>query len=103
VDRSADIDKAARDIVASKSFDCSTICASEQSVVADKPIAAQLIHRMEQEGAYFVDEHQAGLLRQILFTPEGGIIPPRLENLPPTWLHLQVSKFLLVHGCLSQG
>lgn len=75
VDRSADIDKAARYIVASKSFDCSTICASEQSVVADKPIAAQLIYRMEQEGAYFVDDHQAGLLRQILFTPDGGIIP----------------------------
>jgi len=75
VDRSADIDRAARYIVASKSFDCSTICASEQAVVADAPIAAQLRQKMQQEGAYFVDEHQAELLRRLLFTPEGGMIP----------------------------
>ena len=42
VDRSADVPKAAADIVNSKAFDCSVICATEQAVVADKPIAAQL-------------------------------------------------------------
>ncbi|MEN6409332.1 MAG: aldehyde dehydrogenase family protein, partial [Anaerolineaceae bacterium] len=36
VDRSADLSKAARYIVASKAFDCSTICATEQAVVADR-------------------------------------------------------------------
>ncbi len=41
VDRSADIEKAARYIVASKAFDYSTICATEQSVIADRPIARQ--------------------------------------------------------------
>ena len=42
VDRSADLEKAARYIVASKAFDYSTICATEQAVVADLPIASQL-------------------------------------------------------------
>ena len=42
VDRTADLEKAARYIVASKAFDCSTICATEQSVIADKPIARRL-------------------------------------------------------------
>ena len=42
VDRSADLEKAARYIVASKAFDCSTICATEQAVIADKPIAQKL-------------------------------------------------------------
>jgi acetaldehyde dehydrogenase (acetylating) len=42
VDRSADIEKAARYIVASKAFDCSTICATEQSVIADRLIAGHL-------------------------------------------------------------
>lgn len=74
VDRSADISKAARYIVASKAFDCSTICATEQAVVADKPIAAELMRLMQQEGAYFVDEYQANLLRKLLFTPEGGMV-----------------------------
>lgn len=73
VDRSADIEKAARYITASKAFDCSTICATEQSVVADAPIARRLEDLMKQEGAYFVDENQANLLRKLLFTAEGAM------------------------------
>jgi len=73
VDRSADLQKAARYIVASKAFDCSTICASEQAVVADKPIARQLEQLMQAEGAYFVNEEQAGKLRKLLFQPDGSI------------------------------
>ncbi len=73
VDRSADLQKAARYIVASKAFDCSTICASEQAVVADKPIARQLEQLMQAEGAFFVNEEQAGKLRKLLFQPDGSI------------------------------
>ncbi len=67
VDRSADIDQAARFITTSKAFDYSTICATEQSVVADQPIAAQLRERMQAEGAYFVTPEQAQALRTLLF------------------------------------
>jgi acetaldehyde dehydrogenase (acetylating) len=67
VDRSADIDQAAKFITASKAFDYSTICATEQSVVADKPIAAQLRERMQAEGAYFVSAEQAQAFRTLLF------------------------------------
>jgi len=73
VDRSADLEKAARYIVASKAFDCSTICASEQSVVADKPIATKLKSLMEREGAYFTDPHQTDALRKLLFHPDGSM------------------------------
>lgn len=73
VDRSADIEKAARYIVASKAFDYSTICATEQSVVADKPIAAELARLMQGQGAYFVTEEQAAALRQVLFYSDGAI------------------------------
>ena len=48
VDRSADLEKAARYIVASKAFDYSVICATEQAVVADRPIAARLKQLMEE-------------------------------------------------------
>ena len=73
VDRSAEIEKAARYIVASKSFDCSTICASEQAVVADKPIADRLMSLMKQEGAYFTSKEETRRLRTLLFTPEGAM------------------------------
>lgn len=73
VDRSADLEKAARYIVNSKAFDCSTICASEQAVVVDKPIARQLEQLMQAEGAYFADEDQTERLRKLLFHPNGAI------------------------------
>lgn len=71
VDRSADLVKAARYIVASKAFDCSTICATEQAVVADRPIADRLSSLMQQEGAYFTDSRETNLLRKLLFHPDG--------------------------------
>ena len=67
VDRSADIARAAKYIVASKAFDHSVICATEQAVVADRQIARQLEELMKAEGAYFVDEEQARALAKILF------------------------------------
>jgi len=85
VDRSADLKKAARDIVASKAFDRSVICATEQAVVADKPIAAQLAELMKAEGAYFVDEAQAKALGRVLF-PTGGLIDPKTVGKSPQQL-----------------
>jgi len=73
VDRSADLRKAAQYIVSSKAFDCSTICSTEQAVIADQPIAAQLEDLMIAEGAYFADESQTAALRNLLFHPDGTI------------------------------
>ena len=73
VDRSADLAKAARYIVASKAFDYSTICATEQAVIADRPIAGPLMDLMRAEGAYFADPHETEALRRTLFHPDGSI------------------------------
>ena len=87
VDRSADLKRAAKYIVASKAFDHSAICATEQAVVADKPIAAQLEELMKAEGAYFVDDAQARALAPILFAghlpnPKGvGKSPQQLAQM----------------------
>ena len=73
VDRSADVEKAARYIVASKAFDYSTICATEQSVIADRPIADRLLDRMQAEGAYLTDPAETETLRRALFHPDGSV------------------------------
>lgn len=70
VDRSADVEKAARYIVASKAFDCSTICSTEQAVIADRPIAARLADLMQAEGAYFCSEAETESLRRTIFHPD---------------------------------
>ncbi|MHB1338136.1 MAG: aldehyde dehydrogenase family protein [Bellilinea sp.] len=73
VDRSADIEKAARYIVASKAFDNSTICATEQAVIADRPIAARLAELMRSNGAYFTSGQETEALRRALFHPDGSM------------------------------
>lgn len=84
VDRSADIKKAAYYIVSSKAFDNSVICATEQAVVADKPIAAQLKAEMERLGAYFVTPNQAAALAGVLFFSNGAINPRSVGQTPQT-------------------
>lgn len=73
VDRSADIEKAARYIVASKAFDYSAICATEQAVVADRPIAARLAELIRAEGGYFTNEQETASLRRTVFHPDGSM------------------------------
>ncbi len=73
VDRSADLEKAARYIVASKAFDYSTICATEQSVIADQPIAGKLLDLMRKEGAYVTSPAETEALRRALFHPDGSL------------------------------
>ncbi|RPI29497.1 MAG: aldehyde dehydrogenase family protein [Chloroflexota bacterium] len=73
VDRSADIEKAARYIVASKAFDYSTICATEQAVIADRPVARKLAELMRAEGAYFTNEQETEALRRTVFHADGSI------------------------------
>ena len=72
VDRSADLEKAARYIVASKAFDYSTICATEQAVIADQPIADRLRQLIQAEGAYFTNPQQTEALRKTVFNPNGS-------------------------------
>jgi len=106
VDCSADTQRAAKYIVASKAFDHSVICATEQSVVADKPIAAQLEELMKAEGAYFANEEQSKILAQNLFVghlpnPKAvGKSPQQLAQIyglsVPDWARIIVCKLRTV-------
>jgi acetaldehyde dehydrogenase (acetylating) len=82
VDRSADVAKAASDIVNSKAFDCSVICSTEQSVVADQPIAAALRSEMEAQGAHWVDEAGRRALERALFTGDGAVVAAAVGKTP---------------------
>lgn len=70
VERTADIAKAAADILTGTCFDNGTICASEQSVVADAPIAGQLREEFKKRGGHFLNEQEAEAVGKIILTPE---------------------------------
>ncbi len=101
VDRSADIEKAARYIVASKAFDYSTICATEQAVIADRPIARRLAELMRAEGAYFTNEHETQALRRIVFHSDGSINTAVVAKL--SVLYRRVCRFHGAHANPHSG
>lgn len=84
VDRSADIAAAAADIVDSKAFDCSTICATEQTVVADRPIADELRRRMEEHGAHWLTADETERLGSRMFRPNGLMLAEYVGRTPQT-------------------
>lgn len=74
VERSADIALAAKTIIESKSFDNSTICASEQSILCDSAIYDTVRSELERHGGYFMTEGERLLLEKILLTPNNAMI-----------------------------
>lgn len=82
VDRTAHVVRAAQMIVESKSFDCSTICATEQVVIADAPIADRLKAEMQARGAQWLTAEEADRLAARLFRPNGMMIATSVGRSP---------------------
>jgi propionaldehyde dehydrogenase len=68
VDETADIEKAARDIVAGCSFDNNLPCIAEKEVIAVGAIADQLISYMQKYGAYLISGSQVDRLLDVIMT-----------------------------------
>ncbi len=75
IHQSASIVEAVGKIIQSKTFDNGTVCSSEQSIIADRIIARQVISELEKQGAYFLPEEQVRTLESVLFSPQGMISP----------------------------
>ena len=55
IERTADIQDAVTKILASKTFDNGTICASEQAIITDNIIDAQVRTTLKAQGGYFLE------------------------------------------------
>lgn len=75
VDGSADVNKAARDILTGTCFDNGTICASEQSVVADRAVDGALRAAFEDHGARFLTADEAEKLARVVATGTNALNP----------------------------
>jgi len=72
VDRSANLQKAADDILYGVSFDWGTLCSTERSIVADQPALPRLKEALRKGGGYFLNEKEADLLRRYI-APSGKL------------------------------
>ena len=85
IHHSADVTEALQQIVKSKTFDNGTVCASEQSIIAERAMESRILEEGRKLGFYFMDEKEAGALGKRLFRPNGTLNP---EVVGKTALHL---------------
>ncbi|MEH7130334.1 acetaldehyde dehydrogenase (acetylating) [Neobacillus drentensis] len=67
IERTANVQKAVKDILASKTFDYGTICASEQSVIVEECNQEQVIAEFKKQGGYFMSPEETAKVCELLF------------------------------------
>jgi acetaldehyde dehydrogenase (acetylating) len=85
VERTADVAKAASDIMTGKTFDNGLLCSSPNSVVVENAVADELRRALVAEGAYFLSPAEANALTAVLITPQ-RLPNPALVGRPATVL-----------------
>lgn len=72
----ADLPYAVGCVVASKTFDNGTVCASEQAIVTRRIIADKVLAEFEKQGAYILNEEQIEKVGRIAYDQERGMMTP---------------------------
>lgn len=71
VDETADIPKAALDIINGCTFDNNLPCIAEKEIVAVAQIADELFYHLSQNGGYAINKEQQDALANVVLTPKG--------------------------------
>ncbi len=82
IDESADIPFAVSNIIASKTFDNGTICASEQAIVVEKSLAEKVREEFIRQKCYFLNSEETMKVGRIAFNPEQEIMSPFIVGQP---------------------
>jgi acetaldehyde dehydrogenase (acetylating) len=83
VEGSADIEKAASDIIIGKTFDNGLLCSSPNSVVVDAGISEELKGECVRQGAYFLNPTEIDAVTKVLVGPQ-RLPTPALVGRPAT-------------------
>jgi acyl-CoA reductase-like NAD-dependent aldehyde dehydrogenase len=101
VDQTADVERAAADIVRGASFDNNLVCIDEKIVLAVDSIADRLLRAMAQNGAYLLKEHELRKLERVIFKELGAPNKPGVMN--PAWIGQDASRILAEIGVQADG
>ena len=82
IEKTADIPKAVRQILDSKTFDNGVICASEQSIIVEEETKDKVVEEFKRQGAYFVPKEDAKKLGAFIILPSGAMNPKMVGKTP---------------------
>jgi acyl-CoA reductase-like NAD-dependent aldehyde dehydrogenase len=72
VDATADLEHAARNIIAGASFDNNIVCVDEKEVIAVESIVGELLQQMKRQGAYLLTDGELRRVEQAIFSEQRG-------------------------------
>ena len=75
IEKTADIPKAVKHIVDSKTFDNGIICASEQSIVTERSIEPRVADELKKQGGYFLNPEESERVGKLLLNAGGNMNP----------------------------
>ena len=84
VDQGADFNKAAKDIIASKSFDNGVICSSEQAIIVHSGIKDNFNKALERWGGYFLSAEEVKRVGNVLV--KGNTMDPEMVGKSPQFI-----------------
>jgi acetaldehyde dehydrogenase (acetylating) len=88
IERSADVEKAVRDVIAGKTFDNGVLCSCENSVVVDAPIVDEVKRLFVANGTHFMSTSEMDALAKVLVSPQ-RLPNPALVGRPATYIAQQ--------------
>ena len=96
VDETADIEKAASDIVLGASFDNNMICIEEKETVVVASVADKLIQAMTRNNAVLIDKSKIAAMEQVIFSKMAG--PRGHAEINRKWIGQNADKILSAIG-----
>ncbi len=82
IERTAIVKDAVERIMASKTFDNGTVCASEQSIICEKCNEEAVIKEFEAQGGYFMTEEETDAVCELLFKNGHSMNPAFVARKP---------------------
>jgi acetaldehyde dehydrogenase (acetylating) len=70
IERTAHVKKAVHDVITGKTFDNGVLCSSENSVVVDGAIAAEVKREFQAQGGYFMNADEMDAVAKLLVTAQ---------------------------------
>ncbi len=92
VDESADIERAAREIVRGASFDNNIVCTDEKETFVVRSKADELLRAFGRDRAVVLNEYQVQQLERVIFHELGG--PERPGKINPKWIGQNAGRIL---------
>ena len=89
IEKSAKLERACTDLMLSKTFDNGMICASEQAVIVDEPIAAEFERIMKANNCYFLNKEETEKVSNYVINPQKQAVNADVVGKPAAWIAAQ--------------